>query len=165
MAVVADHSTDELVTSSGRWGTETQGTHFREGEAGHNVLLCGTTRGTLRPQLVSTQVQQSAGCSIVMRPRRKAQPWVSHWRAIGLVHASLWLLTNRMSELLTSGSVGGAVGNHCFYPAADSAFGARWIAAFWILWYTCPVRQPRPPGAAAQLMPTVICNLPEIFCK
>jgi hypothetical protein len=37
---------------------------------------------------------------------------------------SLWSLKNRMLELSTSGSVGGAVGNHCFYPAADSAFGA-----------------------------------------
>ncbi len=40
-----------------RWGTDAQracpelveGTHCREGEAGHNVLLCGTTRGTQRP--------------------------------------------------------------------------------------------------------------------
>jgi len=46
LAVVAEHSTDELVTSSGRWGTETQGTHFREGEAGHNVLFGGNTGDT-----------------------------------------------------------------------------------------------------------------------
>ena len=47
LAVVADHSTDELAkSSSGRWGTDAQGTHCREGEAGHNVLLCGTTKGT-----------------------------------------------------------------------------------------------------------------------
>jgi len=26
-----------------RWGTDAQRTHCREGEAGHNVLLCGTT--------------------------------------------------------------------------------------------------------------------------
>jgi hypothetical protein len=32
-----------------RWGTDAQRTHCREGEAGYNVLLCGTTRGTLRP--------------------------------------------------------------------------------------------------------------------
>jgi len=38
-----------------------------------------------------------------------------------MVHASRWLLTNRMNELFTSGSVGGAVGNRCLYPAADQA--------------------------------------------
>jgi len=38
-----------------------------------------------------------------------------------MVHASRWLLTNRMSELLTSGSVGGAAGNRCLYPARDLA--------------------------------------------
>jgi len=29
----------------------------------------------------------------------------------------LWLLKNRMSELFTSGSVGGGAGNRPFYPA------------------------------------------------
>jgi hypothetical protein len=36
---------------------------------------------------------------------------------------AIWLLKNRMSELFTSGSVGGAVGNRRSYPAADLAFG------------------------------------------
>lgn len=39
------------------WGTCAQGTHFREGEAGHNVLLKGNTGGTQRPQTVSTKLQ------------------------------------------------------------------------------------------------------------
>jgi hypothetical protein len=37
------------------------------------------------------------------------------------------------------------------HAGADSAFGARCIAAFWFCWYTCSVRRSRPPGAAAQL--------------
>jgi hypothetical protein len=35
---------------------------------------------------------------------------------------SLWLPKNRMREFRTSGSVGGAVGNHCIYLAGDSAY-------------------------------------------
>ena len=46
-------------------------------------------------------------------------PWVDHWRAV--CYVSLWKLTNRMSELFTSGSVGGAAGDRCLYPAADLA--------------------------------------------
>ena len=42
-----------------------------------------------------------------------------------MVHASRWLLTNRMNELFTSGSVGGAAGNRCLYPAPDQAERAR----------------------------------------
>jgi hypothetical protein len=35
--VLAEHSTDSLLRSRlGRWGTEAQGTHCREGEAGQN---------------------------------------------------------------------------------------------------------------------------------
>ena len=43
-----------------------------------------------------------------------------------MVHASRWLLTNRMNELFTSGSVGGAAGNRCLYPAADPVGCANW---------------------------------------
>ncbi len=43
-----------------RWGTEAQGTHCREGEAGHNVLLEGNMGDTLRSPTVSTQLQQIA---------------------------------------------------------------------------------------------------------
>ncbi|RLD03060.1 MAG: hypothetical protein DRI65_13680 [Chloroflexota bacterium] len=58
--VLADHSTDgREVGRLGRWGTETQGTHFREGEAGHNDLSKGTTGGTPGPQTVSLQLRRS----------------------------------------------------------------------------------------------------------
>jgi RNA-directed DNA polymerase len=43
-----------------RWGTETQGTHWREGEAGHNVLLDGKMSDTKRSELILTQLQQIA---------------------------------------------------------------------------------------------------------
>ena len=47
-----------------------------------------------------------------------------------MVHTSLWSLKNRMLELSTSGSVGGAVGNPCFYPAADLAIESLCEGAF-----------------------------------
>ncbi len=37
-----------------------KGTHWREGEAGHDVLLEGTMGGTLRPQTVSTTLHRIA---------------------------------------------------------------------------------------------------------
>jgi len=37
-----------------------------------------------------------------------------------------------MLELSTSGSVGGAVGNHCFYPAGDAAIAALYRGANWL---------------------------------
>ena len=40
-----------------RWGTEAQGTHCREGDAGHNVLLDGTMGDTQRSQTVSSKLQ------------------------------------------------------------------------------------------------------------
>jgi RNA-directed DNA polymerase len=43
-----------------RWGTEVQGTHWREGEAGHDVLLGGEMGDTPRSQTVSTKLQQIA---------------------------------------------------------------------------------------------------------
>ena len=43
-----------------RWGTEAQGTHRREGEAGHNVLLEGNTGDTSRSQTVSTKLERIA---------------------------------------------------------------------------------------------------------
>ncbi len=59
-AVVAEHSTDGQEYWLRRWGTETQGTHSREGEAGHNVRLKGKTKDTMRSQIVSTKLQQIA---------------------------------------------------------------------------------------------------------
>ncbi len=38
LAVLAEHSTDVgALVPAGRWGSETQTTHCREGEVGHNV--------------------------------------------------------------------------------------------------------------------------------
>lgn len=44
----------------GRWGTETQGTHCREGETGHNVQLDRKTEGRSRPQTVLAKLQRIA---------------------------------------------------------------------------------------------------------
>ena len=43
-----------------RMGNLVQGTHLREGEAGHNVLLVGTMEGTQRSQPISTENQEIA---------------------------------------------------------------------------------------------------------
>jgi hypothetical protein len=50
----------EVVGRLARWGTETQGTHWREGDAGYNVLLDGKMSDTKRSELISTQLQQIA---------------------------------------------------------------------------------------------------------
>ena len=42
------------------WGTQTQGTHRREGETGHNTLLWRNTGSTQRLQTVYTKLQQIA---------------------------------------------------------------------------------------------------------
>jgi len=62
MAILVEHSTDGTSSWRGpvRWGTKAQGTHCREGETGHNVLLGGTMEDTLRSQTVSTKLQQIA---------------------------------------------------------------------------------------------------------
>jgi group II intron reverse transcriptase/maturase len=44
----------------GRRGTETQGTRWREGEAGHNAQPGGEMRGTQRSILIETQLRQIA---------------------------------------------------------------------------------------------------------
>lgn len=46
-----------MASRSGTWGTEVQGTHGREGEAGHDVSLEGKTGETLSSQTVSTKLQ------------------------------------------------------------------------------------------------------------
>ena len=69
MAVVAEHSTDELANPVREGGeprpkepalSAAEGTHCREGEAGHNVLLKGNIGDTLRSQTVSTKLQRIA---------------------------------------------------------------------------------------------------------
>ena len=44
----------------GRWGSEAQATHCREGEAGYDVLLKGKMGDTSRSQTVSTKLQRIA---------------------------------------------------------------------------------------------------------
>ena len=63
MAVVAEQSTEGLRARTrrpGMWGTEAQGTHGREGDAGPNVLLGGTLGDTSRPPTLSTRLQRRA---------------------------------------------------------------------------------------------------------
>ena len=64
-----------------------------------------------------------------------------------MVHASRWLLTNRMNELFTSGSVGGAAGNRCLYPAPDLAIGGDFNCSTRILvHFATKMLTPHPPG-------------------
>ena len=44
----------------GRWGSGSQATHCREGEAGYNVFLIGTMEDTQRSQPISTENQEIA---------------------------------------------------------------------------------------------------------
>jgi RNA-directed DNA polymerase len=63
VAVVAEHRTEGLWAGAGRpgrWGSEAQGSHCREGDAGQNVLLGGTMGDTLRPPTLSTTLQRLA---------------------------------------------------------------------------------------------------------
>lgn len=55
--VLADHSTEAGNQPAGRWGSEAQATHCREGEAGHNVSLEGTMGDTQKSPTISTQNQ------------------------------------------------------------------------------------------------------------
>src|SRR5438552_13744429 len=83
----------------------------------------GKAGGTLSPQTVSTKLAW-----IATRSRRKDREWMgsnSH-APCGLVNCKVVgpqgpTLTNRMSELLTYGSVGGVAGNPGPYPALDAA--------------------------------------------
>ena len=61
MAVLVKHTTEGQSPSwLRRWGTRAQGTHCREGETGHHVLLDRPTGDTLRSPTVSTTLQQIA---------------------------------------------------------------------------------------------------------
>ena len=44
----------------GRWGTEAQGTHCREGDVGHNVFLGGTMGDTPGSPTISMKLQRIA---------------------------------------------------------------------------------------------------------
>lgn len=60
MVVLADHNRWLRGYRPGRWGTDVQGTHCGEGEAGCNVLLKGNIGDTLGSQTISTKLQQIA---------------------------------------------------------------------------------------------------------
>ncbi len=47
-----------------KWGTEAQGTHRREGAAGHHVAREGKTGDTLRSPTVSTKLQRIAAQAV-----------------------------------------------------------------------------------------------------
>ena len=69
----------------GRWGTDVQGTHCREGEAGHNVSLGGTMEDTQRSQTISTESQGIAKQVTLSAGQQSHAPYgVSPvWLAIG----------------------------------------------------------------------------------
>ncbi len=59
--VLADYSTEgRAVRRPGRWGSETQATHCREGEAGHNVLSERKMRDTQKSPIMSANLRQIA---------------------------------------------------------------------------------------------------------
>ena len=63
----------------GRWGTEAQGTHCREGEAGHNVSLVGIMGDTRRSQTISTESQGIANGGIISIMEYEATTKPSKW--------------------------------------------------------------------------------------
>ena len=50
---------------------------------------------------------------------RQRMSWISGYPLAW----SFWIPRNRMREIFTSGSVGGAVGNNCSYPAVNDIDG------------------------------------------
>jgi hypothetical protein len=116
------------------WGTEAQGTHDNtQRSAGRQCRAWrwwqGTAGGTLSPQTVCTKLAPSAQESGRMRMHSDGQQ--KPCRLVVSSTARLMaptgpLLTNRMSELLTYGSVGGGGSNPSLYPAAD----AEWRVLF-----------------------------------
>jgi len=129
-AVVATHST------AGQWETadRTRGeprpkgptitlAGAREGNAGHDVSAKERQEGTLSPQTVLTKLAR-----IAQEPGRRGLRF--GWAATvmtpcGVVNCKVLgprgpLLTNRMSELFTYGSVGGVGSNPGSYPAPNS---------------------------------------------
>ena len=72
---------------------------------------------------MSTERQQSANwvAQLCARGYREASGWPLASNVYREVRASLWPPKNRMREFCTSGSVGGAAGNRCPYPARELA--------------------------------------------
>jgi hypothetical protein len=71
------------------WGTETQGTHPREGETGYDVLLGGTVGETLSSPTISTKpqwiVQGSKGMS------EEPDVLIGHVRICGGLAGNRWV--------------------------------------------------------------------------
>jgi hypothetical protein len=128
---------------SDAWGTEAQGTHDNtQKSAGRQCRAwraCqGTTGGTLSPQTVSTKlarIAQESGRKQLHSDGQQQPCRLVVSSTARLMVPSGPLLTNRMSELLTYGSVGGGGSDPAPYPAADHAMTSvlpaqcRWRAA------------------------------------
>src|SRR6266542_64123 len=100
-AVLAEHSTESLrqLSRLGRWGTEAQGTHCREGEAGQNRSWREQWARHRAHYPCTAPSAESAGLLTFCASA------FSHAGAL-----STGVLRNRMRELRTSGSVGGLAG-------------------------------------------------------
>ena len=101
-------------------GPTIQAARQREGNAGHDVCARERQPG-LRAQKLSVrnwcglQKNQNAGISVLMGSNSHAPCGLVNCKVLG---PSGPLLTNRMTELVTYGSVGGVGGNPGPYPAA-----------------------------------------------
>lgn len=99
----------------------------REGNAGAWRLCQGKTGGTLSPTTVSTKVVQFAQESKRkgLREDGQQQPCRLWSRKPQVLGPKGSLLTNRMSELFTYGSVGGVGRKPGSYPAANGLSAVR----------------------------------------
>jgi RNA-directed DNA polymerase len=61
----------EQIARTGRWGSEAQATHRREGEAGYNVSLEGTMGDTQKSQTISTE-NQGIASQVVWNSKRRS---------------------------------------------------------------------------------------------
>ena len=140
-AVVATHSTAGQGAPSARTRGEPRPKGptitlrgAREGNAGHDVYAEERQLGLRAHQAVSTKAAWSAQ----IQSHNTAAGWAATVMSpCGLVNCKVLgprgpLLTNRMSELLTYGSVGGGGSNSASYPAPNAAMtllfqgGPRW---------------------------------------
>ena len=99
-AVLAEHTTDdrELLRLK-RWRTRTQRSHYREGEADHPVPVAET--GAVPEGPFYLPFAKTPNLSAYLNPHLLG----SKSDALGACRSQL--PRNRMSELFTSGSVGG----------------------------------------------------------
>ena len=109
------------------WGTEAQGTHDNSRKAAGRQCRAwrrcqGKAGGTLSPQTVCTKLalsaQESEGTSVHSDGQQQPCRLVVSSTARLMVWSGP-LLTNRMTELVTYGSVGGGGSNPAPYPAPN----------------------------------------------